>query len=141
MSSLSLKKFRGLLSISWSNSTALDRDAHFVERQSLQSLRPTNMKIFLVLALVVLTSSSAFECPEADVVMGYPDYWFDMTPYVASWEDCGGICALTTNCNFWSFGVGSCYLYETDTGLVFDGLYVSGERGCPEDQCLYTEEI
>ena len=100
------------------------------------------IKIFLVLTLVVLTSSSAFECPEADVVMGNTDKWLDSVPYVTSWEDCGRICALTTNCNFWSWYEGEeCFLYETDTGLEFSVSFISGERGCPEDQCLYAEEI
>ena len=101
------------------------------------------MKIFLVLALGVLTSSSAFECPEPDVFFGSSPNWFNYMTYVASWEDCGRICALTTNCDFWSWNneLNYCYLYDTDTGLEFDAKYISGERGCPEDQCLYTEEI
>ena len=97
------------------------------------------MKIFLVVALVVMAStSSAFDCPEADVVMGGKDYWFDYVPYVESWEDCGRICALVSQCNFWTWGTDSggtgCYLYETDTGLGYDARYISGERGCPEGQ-------
>ena len=95
------------------------------------------MKILLVVALVVMAStSSAFECPEADVEMG--GNWFDYVPYIESWEDCGRVCALNSRCNFWTWGTDSqgtgCYLYETDAGLAFNALYVSGERGCPEGQ-------
>ena len=98
------------------------------------------MKIFLVLALGVLTSSSAFECPEPDVFFGSSPNWFNYMTYVASWEDCGRACATTSNCNFWTWDMDNmyedidCLLYETDTGLHHDDHYISGERGCPEDQ-------
>ena len=59
---------------------------------------------------------------------------------VASWEDCGRVCVLTTTCKFWSWGKdelidhNNCYLYANGTGLEFNLLYISGERGCPENQ-------
>ena len=100
------------------------------------------IKIFLVLALAVLTSSSALECPEAEVSMGGEDFWFSLIPYVESWEDCGRICSLTTLCNFWSLeelspgGTAYCYLYQFNDGYMpAEARYISGEKGCPaEDQ-------
>ena len=100
----------------------------------------------------MLTSGSAFgqeqriECPEVDTL--YSDWFQKINGNVASWEDCGRICALTTICKFWSWSeeenledVNVCYLYETNLGLHFDSRFTSGERGCPEDQACRGEEI
>ena len=94
-----------------------------------------------ILVLFILTCAVGeeprFGCPEADVAMGVTGTWFQYVPYVASWEDCGRICALTTVCKYWTWGkvAGSyCYLYDNDYGIYLDSNYVSGEFGCPEDQ-------
>ena len=102
------------------------------------------IKIF-ILASFILTCAvgeeARFECPEANIVMGIGTYFQDV-PDVASWEDCGRICALTTTCKYWSWGkeeaidgsANICYLYENDASLEFNNNYVSGELGCPEDR-------
>ena len=99
-------------------------------------------KTLLMLLLLVVVNSAIgeeprVECPEADVSFG--GSWFDPVPFVATWEDCGRICGLVTQCNFWTWGKQEngqdshnyCYLYETNSGLYFNPAYISGERGCP----------
>ena len=95
--------------------------------------------ILLALFATALTPAFGVDCPETDVAFDYP---FDNVPNVASWEDCGGICALVTNCNYWTWSKEEngqddhnyCYLYESAAGLNYNPPYISGERGCPEDQ-------
>ena len=98
------------------------------------------IKIFL-LVLWALTSASGeesrIECPEDNLSYGV---WFQEVYNVLSWEDCGRICKLTSNCNFWTWGKAEadpneCFLYETDTGIYYNDNYISGERGCPEENC------
>ena len=98
------------------------------------------MNKILLLVFLALTSAfeveSGFECPEFDLLYGGPDYHFLEIYNVVTWEDCGRICALTTNCNFWSYQyTNKCFLYEDDTGIQYNADYISGERGCPEDNC------
>ena len=105
------------------------------------------MKIFLLVLFVVLTSCSAYgeesraECPEDNLWYG-SGLWSDRIQDVASWEDCGRICALTPICNFWSWNVDDntndghgCLLYETNAGSEDKDNFMSGERGCPEEEC------
>ena len=99
------------------------------------------MKIVFLVVLILNVAFGGevrFDCPEDNIVYGYSDDHFDSVLNVASWENCGRICNLTTLCNFWSWGQdgsgSTCYLYETDTGLDFNDVYTSGERGCPQDQ-------
>ena len=114
-----------------------------VSRQSLQSLLSANMVKISFLVLLVLTSAfgeeTRIECPEAEVAYGGAEYWLQTINYITSWEDCGRACAITWNCNFWTWDLYEtnedwCILYETDIGLHYDPNYISGERGCPEDQ-------
>ena len=103
------------------------------------------IRIFL-LVLFVLTSTFGEEeprinCPEPNIWMGSDQ--FDYIPYVASWEDCGRICADTFNCKYWSWGTTSnnfCYLYESSADLNITPGFISGEKGCPEDQ-EYKDDI
>ena len=99
------------------------------------------LMIFLV---VLLALASAFgeetriECPEDN--LEYGNNWHDVLYYVASWEECGQICARTTKCNFWSWGKAEqypneCFLHETGTGIAYNDQFISGERGCPEEHC------
>ena len=100
------------------------------------------------LVLCILTSvfgeeEARIECPEDGIALGDSNYYFDHVPNVAKWEDCGRICSLTTNCQFWDWCGGGttciypgCFLYETAAGINYNPEFVSGERGCPEDpQC------
>ena len=106
-------------------------------------LQMANMiKIFILLPFL-LTSAFAertlIECPETDVLYGNTGAYFWYVPNVETWEDCGRICALVPNCNYWSWSEeenenhNNCIFYETAAGLEFNTAYISGERGCPED--------
>ena len=100
------------------------------------------MKISL-LVLFVLTSTFGEEsrvvCPEFEVAYGGSDGQYQqIIKYISSWEDCGQACSATYNCNFWSWDMylagDYCYLYGTNTGLHYDPNFISGKRGCPEDE-------
>ena len=78
---------------------------------------------------------SRIECPESDSYYG--SEYYQKVGNVPSWQDCGRICLLTTNCEYWSFDKEAqeqgqeCSLYDQRLGLEIDFSYVSGEKGCP----------
>jgi len=53
---------------------------------------------------------------------------------VASWEDCGRACNLSSDCLFWSWDTFrlNCDLKINDgDGAIGNAGYISGDKGCP----------
>ena len=100
------------------------------------------MKTVLLLLFVLVSTfgeeETRISCPQYDIWMG-SDLVFELVR-IEAWEDCGRICADTSNCRYWSWGGNYCYLYESSADLNITPGFISGEKGCPEDQ-EYKEDI
>merc|ERR1712165_54601 len=100
------------------------------------------MKLYIAITIAAFAiSAEALSCPEEDVSLGM-DHYIDAVHHVSSWENCGQICNLTDNCEYWTWGeegdhADICFLYSTNSGLSAYPLSYSGEKGCPEKiECL-----
>merc|ERR1711934_1228480 len=71
-----------------------------------------------------------YNCP----MIGIDLYGHDLDTFygIGSWQECAHICniACTSNCKFWTFAGGNCYLKSSDAGMRPTSGAVSGERGC-----------
>ena len=98
----------------------------------------TVLLLLFVLASTFGEEEARISCPQYDIWMG-SDLVFELVR-IESWEDCGRIYAGTSNCRYWSWGGNYCYLYESSADLNITPGFISGEKGCPEDQ-EYKEDI
>merc|ERR1712203_532578 len=98
------------------------------------------MKAFLLLlataAVFAQDQEVHYSCPMYDIDLRLNDlYEFHG---IATWQECAQICIIvgSANCNFWTWnlvdtnGNGSCYLKNSDAGMMPSTGSVSGEKGC-----------
>merc|ERR1712045_120717 len=98
----------------------------------------SRMKLFVIVAVLLslglAQDQPRYSCPE-EFVTFRGDTISSITG-VLSWEDCGTICNLSTDCRFWSWAATGpetlkCNLKDSDDGLEQLGDWISGENGCP----------
>merc|ERR1711990_62521 len=103
---------------------------HFKESMAAKGV----LCFVLISALATIATSlpgRGLNCPLEDIDFFGND--IDVIRGIATWEQCGQICSVATDCNFWTFNPkpdGQCVLKTSDSGLHHYAGAFSGERGC-----------
>jgi len=96
------------------------------------------MKFLACLILIFLVNtitSEKYACPEYDANFHLNDV---VQVHTDGWRECGAVCSLVNDCEFWTFDTYSsnsyydrlCYLKSSDGGLEKSEGVISGAKGC-----------
>jgi len=98
------------------------------------------LPVIIGILFMQVAATEQYNCPETDV-----NFWGndlcgvlgDKYIETESWHDCGTMCNLASNCDYWTFDdinikgpTGRCYLKSSDGGFEERAGFVSGVKGC-----------
>merc|ERR1712001_344426 len=85
-----------------------------------------------LLPLLPLVASYSYSCPEEEFGFLGGDLVEGGIYGVATWQECGTMCELIADCQFWSYikVEHSCWVKDSDAGAEKYPGSVSGTRGC-----------
>merc|ERR1711951_753 len=108
------------------------RDQGTTLPKTFKELLKSAMKSILTLAAwsLLVMKASSYSCPEVNVDFYGAD--LEEVHGVTSWQNCGQICELISNCAFWTLNSkkATCYTKSSDGGLRHQNGHISGVRGC-----------
>merc|ERR1712198_235552 len=92
------------------------------------------MKSFILcifaIFLATVVNGDTDQCPLFNI--DYQGYDIDYIAEIASWEECGYFCHLTSGCNYWTWTNYSsiCYLKSDNAGIENQDDTISGSKNC-----------
>jgi len=95
-------------------------------------IAPVNMMLTTLIAVLLVPLVAGYSCPEEEFGFLGGDLVDGGIYGVATWQECGMMCELIADCQFWSYikVEHSCWVKDSDAGAEKYPGSVSGTRGC-----------